>query len=61
MAANAHRTLAAQAGDGGSRYCVLYVKDGKEACTPWFSRRARARAALTLMKGRYGRAVIYVD
>lgn len=42
------------------RCCILYIKNGKEQRSPWFSR-ANAETAYQLLKARYGQAIIYVD
>jgi len=44
------------------QYCVLYIKEGKEHRTPWFSH-SRAQKALTIMQAKYGKqkAIIYRD
>ena len=43
------------------RTCVIYMKDGIEHRTAWFSSRERARQALAIIKSKYGAAVLYVD
>ena len=43
------------------RTCILYVKDGQEQRTPWFTCRDRAHRALRIVRRRYGSAVIYRD
>lgn len=46
-----------------TKFCVLYLKEQRECCTPWFYTEARARAALGIMLKRYGpnSAIIYRD
>ena len=43
------------------RICVIYVKDGIEQQSPWFTCRARAEQAKAIIKNKYGAAVLYVD
>ena len=43
------------------RVCVLYMKNGAEHQSPWFTCRARARLALAIIQKRYGACVLYVD
>lgn len=44
-----------------TRSCILYIKDGREHRSPWFTSPARADRALAVMRRRYGRALIYID
>lgn len=48
---------------GIERFCVLYLVNGEEQRSPWFNSKDRARSALALMRGRYGKhnAIIYAD
>ena len=43
------------------RICVIYVKDGIEQQSPWFTCRARAEQAKAIIQKRYGACVLYVD
>ena len=43
------------------RACVLYIKDGIEQQSPWFSSRARAQQAKAIIQKKYGACVLYVD
>lgn len=44
-----------------NKTCVIYVKDGIELRTPWFTDTARATKALAVIRKRYGAAVLYRD
>ncbi len=44
-----------------TKYCVLYMKDGKEKRSAWFSSRARAHQAREIIAANYGAALVYVD
>lgn len=44
-----------------TRVCVLYVKNGIEHQSPWFTCRARAKQAQAIIQKRYGACVLYVD
>lgn len=44
-----------------AKFCVLYRVGGKEQCSPWFASRARAHAALALIRAKHGDAVVYAD
>jgi hypothetical protein len=46
---------------GIERFAVLYVKDGQEHRSPWFSSRERAQAARAVLKAKHGAAVVYAD
>lgn len=48
-------------GTGKRRYCVFYLKEGREHRSPWFNVRRNADRAFALLSGRYGRATVYVD
>lgn len=48
-------------GQGIRRFAVLYVKDGREHRSPWFSSRKRAHTARALLQTKHGAAVIYAD
>lgn len=50
-----------QAPISSPRFCVLYLRDGREKSTPWFSNGGNAQRALALMQQRYGKAVIFRD
>ena len=45
------------------RYCVMYLKDGKEHCSAWLYRKEFAQQGLAMMCAKYGErnAIIYVD
>lgn len=43
------------------RICVIYVKDGIEQQSPWFTCRARAEQAKNIIQQKYGACVLYVD
>lgn len=43
------------------RYCVLYVINGKEERSPWFSDHARAHQAREILAAKHGAAIVYVD
>ncbi|MGH1451289.1 MAG: hypothetical protein ACRBBM_17940 [Pseudomonadaceae bacterium] len=47
----------------GRPECVLYLKDGKEHRTAWFSKPEHAQRALKVMRAKYGanKAIIYLD
>lgn len=44
-----------------NKTCVIYVKDGIELRTPWFTNTVRAARALSIIRKRYGAAVLYRD
>ena len=44
-----------------SRVRVLYMKNGIEHQSPWFTCRARAKQAQTIIQSKYGACVLYVD
>lgn len=46
---------------GTQRFCVLYLKDGKEHSSPWFGSRSRAHVARELLAAKYGPAIVYMD
>lgn len=58
-----HQRHATQAAISATKYCVLYLKGGREHRTPWFSRRDNAQRALEIMRRRYGQnsAIIWLD
>lgn len=43
--------------------CVMYLKNGKEHRTAWFSKEENAQRALEIMRAKYGakKAIIYLD
>ncbi len=43
------------------RCCVLYLVNGLEKRSPWFSTFARGRQALALLTARHGRAILFHD
>ena len=45
------------------RYCVMYLKDGKEHHSAWLYRKEYAQQGLAMMRAKYGErnAIIYVD
>ncbi|HQS38319.1 MAG: hypothetical protein B7Y69_08295 [Sphingobacteriia bacterium 35-40-8] len=45
------------------RYCVMYLKNGKEHHSAWLYCEARAQQGLAMMRAKYGErnAIIYVD
>lgn len=46
---------------GIQRFCVFYLKDGKEHRSPWFGSRSRAHVARELLATKYGPAIVYID
>ena len=44
-----------------TRICIVYMKNGIEHQSPWFTCRARARQAQAIIQKRYGTCVLYVD
>ena len=44
-----------------TRVCVVYLKNGIEHQSPWFTCRARAKRAQAVIQKRYGTCVLYVD
>lgn len=44
-----------------TRICVIYMKDGIEHRSPWFTCRARAKQAQAIIQKRCGACVLYVD
>lgn len=54
---------AIQAPIASPRFCVVYLKDGREKTTPWFSNHGCAQKALSLMQEQcgHGNAVILRD
>lgn len=44
-----------------TRICVVYMKDGIEHQSPWFTCRARAKQAQAIIQSKYGACVLYVD
>ena len=44
-----------------TRICIVYMKNGIEHQSPWFTCRARARQAQAIIQKRYGACVLYVD
>lgn len=46
---------------GISKYCVLWIRDGKERRSPWFHSSERAHRAREMMAQKYGQAIVYVD
>ena len=46
---------------GIERFCVLYLKGGREHRTGWFYSRQRAEAARELMARKFGSAIIFAD
>ena len=61
------RTAARRAGRvtsrsaGVERFCVLWLRDGKECRGPWFYSRERAHQAREAMADKYGRAIVFAD
>ncbi|MFC0593793.1 hypothetical protein ACFOHU_03460 [Ottowia pentelensis] len=49
--------------NSATRYLVLYLVNGREHQSPWFSDRGRAVLALQVLQAKYGErnATIYVD
>ncbi|MDD2712589.1 MAG: hypothetical protein PHU77_06670 [Simplicispira sp.] len=43
------------------RICVIYMKNGIEHQSPWFTCRARAKQAQAIIQSKYGACVLYVD
>jgi len=43
------------------KYQVLYMINGREHASPWFTSRERVERALHLIRAKHGPAVIYVD
>lgn len=60
---NALPSQANKAPTSATKYCVLYLKGGREHRTPWFRLRDNARRALEIMRRRYGQksAIIWMD
>lgn len=46
---------------GVQRFCVCYLKNGREHRFPWFNSRSRAHLARELLSDKYGSAIVYVD
>lgn len=46
---------------GIRRFCVLYLRDGRERSSPWFNSRDRAHQAYDILAAKYGQAIIFVD
>ena len=44
-----------------TRICIVYMKNGIEHQSPWFTCRARAKRAQAIIQKRYGTCVLYVD
>ena len=44
-----------------TRICVVYMKNGIEHQSPWFTCRARAKQAQAIIQSKYGACVLYVD
>jgi hypothetical protein len=44
-----------------TRVCVLYVKNGIEHQSPWFTCCARAKQAQAILQSKYGACVLFVD
>lgn len=44
-----------------TKFCIVYLNQGRERCSPWFSSRDRACRALEVLKRRYGQAVLLRD
>jgi hypothetical protein len=44
-----------------TRICIVYMKNGIEHQSPWFTCRARAKQAQAIIQKRYGTCVLYVD
>jgi hypothetical protein len=43
------------------KYCVLYLKNGREQRSPWFSSAARAARAFEVLNRRFRECIVYVD
>lgn len=43
------------------KYCVIYLRNGREVRSAWFSNQLRARQALEIISSKHGAAVIYRD
>lgn len=43
------------------RNCIIYVKNGNEHWSPWFTDLERAQRALEALRRRYGAAVMLRD
>lgn len=43
-----------------TKYCVIYLKNGKEKTSPWFYSKDRAREALKIMPAKH-EAILYRD
>ena len=45
-----------------TKYCVLYVRDGKEHRSAWFLSRARCQRAFEILTIKHGyQAIVYID
>jgi hypothetical protein len=43
------------------RFCILFLRDGREHRSQWFTTRNRALRAKAVIERRYGAAVLYRD
>lgn len=45
----------------GFRFAVVYLKDGQERRSAWFTSRSRAHRARRALEARYGQAIVLMD
>ncbi len=50
-----------QASLGMRKYCVLYLKNGREHRSPWFSSKERTKKARQLLAAKHGKTIIYIS